>query len=86
MTRAKPRFRTIEEYLDYDDGTDTRYELVDGKLVEMDDQTEEAAIAHNMSVSAFLRESEIARIKQFGQDSISIRVGEITPITENPAA
>ncbi len=26
---------TPEEYLDYDDGTDTRYELVDGVLVEM---------------------------------------------------
>lgn len=26
---------TIEEYLVYDDGTDTRYELVNGKLVEM---------------------------------------------------
>ncbi|MCY7273635.1 MAG: Uma2 family endonuclease [Phormidesmis sp. CAN_BIN44] len=35
MTQAKPRFRTIEEYLDYDDGTDTRYELVDGELAEM---------------------------------------------------
>jgi len=36
MTQAKLRqFRTIEEYLDYDDGTDTHYELVDGTLVEM---------------------------------------------------
>jgi Uma2 family endonuclease len=35
MTQAKPRFRTLEEYLDYDDGTDTRYELVNGELVEM---------------------------------------------------
>lgn len=26
---------TAEEYLSYDDGTDTRYELVNGKLVEM---------------------------------------------------
>ena len=33
MTQAKPRFRTIEEYLDYDDGTDTRYELVNGELI-----------------------------------------------------
>lgn len=33
MTQAKPRFRTIEEYLDYDDGTDARYELVNGELV-----------------------------------------------------
>ncbi|MBD1859321.1 MULTISPECIES: Uma2 family endonuclease, partial [Leptolyngbya] len=35
MTQAKTRFNTIEEYLDYDDGTDTRYELVDGELIEM---------------------------------------------------
>jgi Uma2 family endonuclease len=35
MTQAKPRFRTIEEYLTYDDGTDTHYELVDGVLVAM---------------------------------------------------
>lgn len=35
MTQAKPRFRTIEEFLTYDDGTHTRYELVDGVLVDM---------------------------------------------------
>jgi Uma2 family endonuclease len=29
------KLMTIEEYLAYDDGTDTRYELVDGELVEM---------------------------------------------------
>ena len=31
----KPKIFTFEEYLVYDDGTDTRYELVDGELVEM---------------------------------------------------
>ncbi|MBD2325494.1 Uma2 family endonuclease [Alkalinema sp. FACHB-956] len=30
---------TLEEYLTYDDGTDTRYELVDGELVEMPPET-----------------------------------------------
>ncbi|MBE9009666.1 Uma2 family endonuclease [Pseudanabaenaceae cyanobacterium LEGE 13415] len=35
MTQAKPRFNTLEEYLNYDDGTDTRYELVNGVLVDM---------------------------------------------------
>jgi Uma2 family endonuclease len=34
MTIATRRM-TLEEYLTYDDGTDTRYELVDGVLVEM---------------------------------------------------
>jgi Uma2 family endonuclease len=35
MTVATRKRMTIEEYLTYDDGTDTRYELVDGVLVEM---------------------------------------------------
>ncbi|MBF1999252.1 MAG: Uma2 family endonuclease [Synechococcales cyanobacterium M58_A2018_015] len=30
-----PKLLTMEDYLNYDDGTDTRYELVDGELVEM---------------------------------------------------
>lgn len=32
---------TFEEYLAYDDGTDTRYELVNGALVEMPPESEE---------------------------------------------
>lgn len=32
---------TLEEYLAYDDGTDTRYELVDGELVEMPTESPE---------------------------------------------
>ena len=35
MTVATDLRMTLKEYLDYDDGTDTRYELVDGILVEM---------------------------------------------------
>ena len=35
MTVASTSPMTLEEYLDYDDGTDTRYELVNGELVEM---------------------------------------------------
>jgi Uma2 family endonuclease len=38
MTQAMSRMvthLTMEEYIAYDDGTDTRYELVDGELVEM---------------------------------------------------
>jgi len=30
-----PSYMTVEEFFAYDDGTDTRYELVDGELVEM---------------------------------------------------
>jgi Uma2 family endonuclease len=35
MTVATQKRMSLEEYLTYDDGTDTRYELVDGVLVEM---------------------------------------------------
>ena len=49
MTVAKNRLMTLEEYLDYDDGTDTKYELVDGILVEM---TAEADI--NIVIEGFL--------------------------------
>jgi Uma2 family endonuclease len=35
MTVATTQRMTLEEYLEYDDGTNTRYELVDGVLVEM---------------------------------------------------
>lgn len=35
MNLATRQRMTLEEYLDYNDGTDTRYELVDGVLVEM---------------------------------------------------
>jgi Uma2 family endonuclease len=34
MTVATPKRMSLEEYLTYDDGTDARYELVDGGLVE----------------------------------------------------
>lgn len=33
MTATRLRKMTLEEYLNYDDGTDTRYALVDGELV-----------------------------------------------------
>lgn len=41
MTQARPKFSTFEEYLDYDDGTENRYELVDGELLEVTPTTPE---------------------------------------------
>jgi Uma2 family endonuclease len=38
---SKTKFSTFEEYLAYDDGTDTRHELVDGELVEMLPESDE---------------------------------------------
>lgn len=39
MTTTTKRF-TLEEYLAYDDGTDKRYELVNGELVEMPSESD----------------------------------------------
>ena len=77
MTQAKPRFRTIEEYLDYDDGTDTRYELVNGELVEVG-----AESTLNTQIAVFL----IAAFLQLGisygrlgiKQQISVSSSEVT--------
>jgi Uma2 family endonuclease len=49
MAIATNRRMTLEEYLNYDDGTDTRYELVDGVLVEMGTES-----ALNVLIALFL--------------------------------
>jgi Uma2 family endonuclease len=51
MTSTTPgkTLLTFDEYLAYDDGTDTRYELVDGELVEMPPESPE-----NLAIARFL--------------------------------
>ena len=49
MTVATDRRMTLKEFLTYDDGTDRRYELVDGVLVEMG-----AESRGNVKISLFL--------------------------------
>ncbi|BAU12568.1 hypothetical protein LEP3755_30980 [Leptolyngbya sp. NIES-3755] len=72
MTQAKPRFRSIEDYLNYDDGTDTRYELVNGALVELPNED-----PHNLLIARFL-------LVYFVQMGISIeRVGDKQQIAVN---
>ena len=46
---------TLEEYLNYDDGTDTRYELVDGVLVEMPTESTENTQIAIFLISVFLQ-------------------------------
>ena len=43
------KLMTMEEYLAYDDGTDTRYELVNGELVEMSTESQ-----GNVSIAKYL--------------------------------
>lgn len=55
MTLATDRRRmTLAEYLDYDDGTDTRYELEEGVLVEMGSENPLNGAIASLLFAAFL--------------------------------
>jgi Uma2 family endonuclease len=61
MTIATTKRIAIEEYLTYNDGTDTRYELVDGELVRMSLGTGEHG-----DISEFINDRFKAEIKRLG--------------------
>ena len=65
MTTTTNRL-TLEEYLKYDDGTDTRYELVNGELVPMSLGT-----GQHGEIADFLNSEFRAAAKQLGQDWVS---------------
>ena len=73
MTTTKSRL-TLEEYRTYDDGTDSRYELDDGELIEMP-----PAIRLHRKIAKFLEkcfEREIERLKQnreVGRGEVGVR-------------
>ncbi len=54
MTATSTRL-TLEEYLAYDDGTDNRHELVDGKLVAMPPETDRNNLISLYLLSEFLK-------------------------------
>jgi Uma2 family endonuclease len=54
MTIATLQRMSLEEFLAYDDGTDTRYELVDGVLVEMGLESTDNNLAANFLLALFL--------------------------------
>jgi Uma2 family endonuclease len=76
MTIATTKRLTIEEYLTYADGTDTRYELVDGDLVEMSLGTGEHG-----DISEFLNDRFKAEIERVGLNWVSkdMKIGIQSP-------
>jgi Uma2 family endonuclease len=77
MTVASPLL-TLAEYLAYDDGTDTRYELVNGELVAMAQPT-----GIHGGMSEFVNDSfrfEIQRLQLpliSKQDLIAVQTGQV---------
>jgi Uma2 family endonuclease len=55
MVPATRRRMTLEEYLTYDDGTDTRYELANGELVEMPSESDLNNAIAIILIAAFLQ-------------------------------
>jgi Uma2 family endonuclease len=76
MTIATTRKITLAEYLTYDDGTDTRYELVDGELTRMSLGTGEHG-----DISEFLNDEFKAEIKRLGLDWVAkdMKIGIQSP-------
>jgi Uma2 family endonuclease len=76
MTIATTKKITLAEYLTYDDGTDTRYELVDGDLTRMSLGTGEHG-----DISEFINDEFKAEIKRLGLNWVSkdMKIGIQSP-------
>jgi Uma2 family endonuclease len=65
------RFMTMEDYLNYDDGTDTRYELVDGELVEMPVESQVNLSIVKYLLFEFAKHLPIARLATMTEVEVS---------------
>ena len=76
MTIATTKKMTLAEYLTYDDGTDTHYELVDGELTRMSLGTGEHG-----DISEFLNDEFKAEIKRLGLNWVAkdMKIGIQSP-------
>jgi Uma2 family endonuclease len=76
MTIATTNKMTLAEYLTYDDGTDTRYELVDGDLTRMSLGTGEHG-----DISEFLHDEFKAEIRRLGLEWVAkdMKIGIQSP-------
>jgi Uma2 family endonuclease len=68
---APPKLLTFEEYLAYDDGTDKRYELIDGELVEM---PPEAPVNCNVSRRLFAELLKLLPINWLSYKELELEV------------
>ena len=77
MTVATDRRMTLQEFLTYDDGTDRRYELVDGVLIEMG-----AESTINTQIAVFL----ISLFIQLGLPIVEIGVKQLIEVVSQFAS
>lgn len=82
---------TLEEYMTYDDGTDTRYELVDGELVEMPSESDLNNAIAIILLAAFLQVVPASLLRRGTEIVVSgsratTRVPDVMVLTEEAAA
>jgi Uma2 family endonuclease len=77
MTTAVKKL-TLNEYLAYDDGTDARYELVDGELVEMPPESDRNNLISLYLLSQFLKFVPIQLIRH--KDTEIVVIGNRTRV------
>lgn len=78
MVQIPTKRLTFEEYLNYDDGTDTRYELVDGELIEIPPARGlHAAIAEllNDQFRALIKRRSLPMVSK--QGAIGVRIPQV---------
>ncbi|NCJ07707.1 Uma2 family endonuclease [Synechococcales cyanobacterium C] len=86
MVTATQRF-TLAEYLTYDDGTDRRYELVNGELVEMPSESDlNNAIAMYL-IGVFIQVVPVQRLRRGTEVAVSgsratVRVPDLLVLSE----
>jgi Uma2 family endonuclease len=91
MTQAKPRFNTFDEFLDYHDGTDAHYELVNGVLVELPTESWDSSTISIFLLTQFLpfvayylirhKDTELA----VNSTSVKARIPDLMVVTEATA-
>ena len=82
---------TLEEYLNYDDGTDTRYELRDGILVDMGAESDINVVIGSLLFSIFLQWVPYYCIRRGTEIAVSgsaanTRYPDLVIVTEDGAA
>jgi Uma2 family endonuclease len=75
---AAVRKLTLDEYLAYDDGTDARYELVDGELLKMPPESDRNNLISLYLLSEFLKFIPIQLIRH--KDTELVVIGNRTRV------
>ncbi|MGF1478115.1 MAG: Uma2 family endonuclease [Cyanophyceae cyanobacterium] len=84
------RLMTLEEYLDYDDGTDTRYELVNGELRQVPTESDInvlIAVALLVQFSRFLPPTRLRHKTEIAVSGyrVTTRIPDLTVLSEELA-